>query len=395
MPKQSLKEVILELMNEAPAKVDATSVFQKVPFGQHSTEDGTFSMSAGDLQQLIMDYIKKFKIPAGYAEILLRLPKVIEMRMLDVVIDDQGLDEFRNIMGGEDFDEDDFQAYKSEHKKLFPNDWKAMENIKSVYQLNNFKFTGGVKYSVLVKYVDKLFLFMENELDDQSGVAFPAYTDDFNIPYEKNTPIENELASALHSWFGSSNSTSANTFKKLYPAIQQAKAKFPKVFSPGKLNTPVYRGTAISKAFESTLKKSKESDWKRITDDGMVYMVYTKPVSYVPKRAAQSWTTTPEKAQDFNSSYVLITGLSDQFFLNAKSSDALGGYEYSEDEIIHVGQKFVHPVFIAVDIDTWDEYKFDKASGSGFKDIANNLLGVKPPAKKVAKKVVKKTVKKK
>lgn len=402
MSKQSLKEVMRELMKEAPAKtLDTTSVFQKVPFGQRSAdEDSSISFPQSDIQQMIIDFIKKYKIPTGYAEILLRLPTAIEMSSLDAIADDQAWMEFQDIMydveDADEFDPDYFQSPTSSHKKLFPKDWKDMKNIKSLSQMRNFKFTGGVKYNVLNKYIQKLFLFMEEEMTDNSELTFPEYTDDFNIPYEKNTSSENELAAALHSWFGRSNDKSANTFKKLYPAIQQAKGKFPKVFSPGKLKAPVYRGTAISKAFESTLKKSKESDWKRFTDDGMVYMVYTKPVSYVPKRAAQSWTTTPEKAKDFNSAYVLITGISDQFFLNDKSSNALGAYEYDEDEIIHVGQKFIHPVFIAVSADIWDEYKFDKASGAGFKDIANNLLGVKPPAaKKAVKKVAKKTVKKK
>ena len=147
---------------------------------------------------------------------------------------------------------------------------------------------------------------------------------------------------------------------------------------------------------KAILKKSQPGDWKRVTDGGVEFRVYTIPVTYVPRREAQSWTTSPTQAQDFNSTYVLITGVSDQFFLNHKSSGALGAHDYDEDEIIHVGKKFIHPVFIAVDHSTWAKYYGSpEGKAPGFKDAANSLLGVKPPvAKKAVKKVVKAPVKK-
>lgn len=279
MEKSPLKEIMMELLKEAPAAPSATDVFQKVPFGQLGPDDGDFSLSSADIQQLIIEYIKKNKVPNSYAEILLRLPKVVDMDNLDR-IRDEAMEQFHDIMGGEDFDADDYQSEATARKILFPKDWKQMEKIRSVTQLKNFKFTGGVKYSELLKYIRKLLLFME--LMDYDAVTFPEYTDNYNLPYERNTPAENELAKALSSWFGSSNTKSANTFKKYYPAIQQAKSKFPKVFSPGKSKSPVYRGTSVGPSVVSILKKSKAADWKRITDDGETFMVYSKPITYKP-----------------------------------------------------------------------------------------------------------------
>lgn len=90
----------------------------------------------------------------------------------------------------------------------------------------------------------------------------------------------------------------------------------------------------------------------------------------------------------------MITGISDQFFLNDESSSALGGFSFDEDEVIHVGNTFVHPVFIAVDLETWDDFNL-KDSGGDFQKVAGSLLGTKKPVKKVAKKPVKKVSKKK
>lgn len=406
MKKSPLKEILLELLNEAPKSQasstvpsSASDVFQKVPFG-HPINTGKVDFPRDEVVKVMEDFIVKRKIPKKYADIVRKLPDILEVekhinKRMDVF--EAVRMEFMRIFGGHFWSASTFKEYLPERKKLFPNDWEDMAaRIKNIDAVKTYKFKDGTTFEKLQHIVYNMADFMYDYLVDRdTGIAFPDLKSDFKLPDERNTPYENELGTALRSWFGSSNIHSAETFKKYYAAIQQAKTKFPKVFNPGKEKSPAYRGTALSAQMKTALQKSKREDWIPSKIGSYPYMVYTIPVKYTPKRFAQSWTTKSKITTKFGNGSVLITGISDQFFLNPKSSYALNSHEYAEDEIIHLGDAFKYPVYIALRKSIWESLFDSKTTGSDISKIAKGLVNptgtttTKKPA--VKKQVTKKT----
>jgi hypothetical protein len=165
---------------------------------------------------------------------------------------------------------------------------------------------------------------------------------------EPDTREEAKLLKALKDWvLDPTRPTEAIEAYMQSGVIQAAKKKYPKVFAPSKPNgTVVYRGLEnVNKIFiQKVLDSTDDSDWTHVTWSNMY--VCNKPVSYSPRGGLQSWTYDPKVAKWFGTQGMLITKLDDNFYFNTEAMGEITGM--AEGEVIHYGEKFKNPVYLAV-----------------------------------------------
>lgn len=223
----------------------------------------------------------------------------------------------------------------------------------------------------------------------------------FKLKPEPNTKYEDDFLEKIRRWFDESDAQTANYLKKLFPILKQARQKYPAIFKPNvPENSPVYRGVKnLPSSAWAYMKKTEESDWSgTVMLSGRKWRILKQQIEYTPHNEAQSWSVSSNVAEGFagnlDSGVILISQIDESFILNPSSSEALGNYEYSEEEeVIHIGKKF-KSMRIAILESKWNELRGTKSkSSSSFDDVASYAVGYKS-AKKAVKKTTKKATKK-
>lgn len=240
-------------------------------------------------------------------------------------------------------------ASKSTRKAIFGDDYKELQKIETGDQLKKFKMKNGWSIWELRRVVIRFFAWFD-KVHDFSGspIAFPTLKAKFDIDSEPNTEDENELGRALKRWYGKANKDSAGVFTKYYDDILYAKKKFPKIFNPSKDAKNVFRGTRLDGTLFNALFNTKKTDWVTVKIEGESFKKLKNPVSYKPQRDAQSWSASIMSALDFTrDGAVLMTTLSDNFFMTPDSSAEIGKFK-KEKEIIHVTSDIKKPVYIII-----------------------------------------------
>jgi hypothetical protein len=171
---------------------------------------------------------------------------------------------------------------------------------------------------------------------------------------EPNTKDEQKLLDALEEWlesfFGYGEGTILR-FKKEMPLLKQ---QYPQIFQPQKPDgTLVYRGlSSINDYLQDIVDNSTTSDWKQA---GEGWWIYKKPVKPRSNNNLQSYSYSIDKAKLFGENNgLLVTKQDENFFMN---SDV---YNPLEQEILHYGRIYKHPVYFMIadytyEMDVYDE----------------------------------------
>lgn len=333
------KKILKELLSEAPAKPKTKSTAAKLPAS--TTVDAVFQKApfasdpGGDnpIEYLSDDGRKAFK------KLKAAIPSI---ELTDVL-----KPSFRSKM---------IKAFFGTPKKANDKDF----SIYPDYSLDDF--------------IDDVQMGLDDMYDSSGSLGLT-----FGYDPELNTPMESDLYGKLADWFGSSNNASANAFVKFMSVLQKAKKKWPKIFAPHvKPGGLVFRGTGISPTLQSKLRKLTTDDFQRVFCDSCYedeYYVVRRPIVYTPKRNAQSFTSEPNAALEFNSQFMLVTRVNDEYFFNADVGDYFGFEE--EEETIHVGMRFKDKVFLCVSSVWYDKYIAGNRNGPEMKKFVRGLYANK------------------
>jgi hypothetical protein len=147
--------------------------------------------------------------------------------------------------------------------------------------------------------------------------------------------------------------------------FDKARKIYPKIFKPNKkLGTMVYRGiigmgtqTNKSDSIIELVKNSGKTDY--IKCDDIAGYKFSRPIKYTPHKQIQSWTTEKNVANRFSWGLLLTTALTDNFFMNPNTLNALFTNDagYFEYEILHFGKDYIKPVYLIIDLDTYNNLR--------------------------------------
>lgn len=162
---------------------------------------------------------------------------------------------------------------------------------------------------------------------------------------ENANQLEVKIFNLIGDWIEGSEKPEANSLYKNRKTLDDLKKQYPSIFQAPK-NKLVYRGLefpsdALIEEFFNDLDFSEIIPVKGYFKDNDFYFI-KKPVKYIPRQNAESWTTELKTAMRFGEyGVVLVTKTSDNFYMNpevldAFSSEILGAKEH---EVILIGKE--------------------------------------------------------
>lgn len=175
-------------------------------------------------------------------------------------------------------------------------------------------------------------------------------------PIEINTKWENELWWTIKQWVGSSETKTANYFKKNKELLKTLAKEFPALLQPpiGKM---AYRGTSIKT--DSLRNAFLKKQYNVITVGGRE-VFHFKNLKYKPARASQSWTVDPKTAFKFEGRrnnvdsvhVVYATKVNNDFILSPQLMNIV--FNGQESEVVRVAGEGTFEAFV-------DSYVFEAA----------------------------------
>jgi hypothetical protein len=164
---------------------------------------------------------------------------------------------------------------------------------------------------------------------------------------------ELNLMDALRRWVKDpSQDLASRMLYTMLPILQKAREADPDTYKPEKPNgTTIFRGVkrVARPLLRDLISGTTKSDWQPTTSGRVLCK---KPVNYRPHRAIQSWTYDENVASTFgdyvgSEGAVLITKQDDDYYMSTKTMYQLWDGENNEFEILHAGQVYQQPVYIA------------------------------------------------
>lgn len=167
-------------------------------------------------------------------------------------------------------------------------------------------------------------------------------------PIEINTNWENELWRTIKQWVGTSETKTANYFKKNKELLKTLAKEFPVLLQPpiGKM---AYRGTSIkTDSLRNAFLKKKYN----VIKVGGREVFHFKNLKYKPARASQSWTVDPKMAFKFEGRrnnvdsvhVVYATKINDDFIFSPQLMNIM--FKGQESEVVRVGGEGTFEAFV-------------------------------------------------
>jgi len=191
---------------------------------------------------------------------------------------------------------------------------------------------------------------------------------------EENNYYEQNLYQDIINWLNNADTDISKHQNKINTLAKQ----YPIIFKPiTPIGTPLYRGLEdINNKIIKELRNSSINDWVKMKD---YFWFYKKPIIYKPRKKIQSWTDKLNVAKSFSGDGILITKQTKEFYFNKKVLAAM--FEDEEHEVIHFGNTYTSPVYIAIEEEAFDDgikdYLFKKDKNLTFKSIGSQIVSKK------------------